>query len=121
MILWHFQIRPIVLTPVRHCVVHSLAGVLHVVPEEAKHRLKQTNRCLVELPVISSLPPEHPVGVAADGAPPALHLEHHPRHALGALPVGRLLVQGRMVERSLCALLNILVKKHLQHFIFIRN
>ena len=34
------------------------------------------NRCLFE-PVISSLPPEHPVGVVADGAHPALHLEHH--------------------------------------------
>ena len=64
------------------------------------------NRCLVE-PVISSLPPEHPVGVVADGAHPALHLEHHPGHALGALPVGRLLVQGCMVEGSLCALLPI--------------
>ena len=60
-------------------------------------------------PVIGPLPPEHPVGVVADGTDPALHLEHHALpEPLGAFPVGGLLVQGGMVEGCLCALLLLL-------------
>ena len=32
MVLWHREIRSIVLTPVWNCVVHSLTGIFHVVP-----------------------------------------------------------------------------------------
>ena len=32
MVLWHCEIRSIVLTPVWNCVVHSLTGIFHVVP-----------------------------------------------------------------------------------------
>ena len=60
-------------------------------------------------PVIGPLPPEHPVGVVADGTDPALHLEHHALpEPLGAFPVGGLLVQGGMVEGCFCALLSFL-------------
>ena len=69
-------------------------------------------------PVIGPLPPEHPVGVVADGTDPALHLEHHALpEPLGAFPVGGLLVQGGMVEGCFCALLLLLgLKIALKHY-----